>query len=202
MSVTVIGIDPSLTATGLARLTLGQPRVILGHPGWTVQTSVRRSHGHRDDGWLDRGIRIASISEDVLAWALPCDLAVIEGPSHGSAVSASLWDRAGLWWRIAARLLSSCRVAVVPPASRARWATGHGRADKPVVVAAVTGMWRPWWTPTGPCVDDQADALVLASMGAQWLGVLPVPGGDPAALAGARWPVHETDYLDHESARP
>jgi Holliday junction resolvasome RuvABC endonuclease subunit len=178
---TVIGIDPSLTATGLARLTLANTSGV--RPVRIVETCVKRTTGHRNDSVTMRADRLVDIAIDVAGFALPCDLVVIEGPSLGSRFSGAAWDRAGLWWRIVGRLGP---VAVVPPAVRARWATGNGRADKTQVRDAITQLWEH---EVGD--HNEADALVLASMGAQWLGRLPMDGPDPAVLNSAEWPDRE-----------
>lgn len=79
-------------------------------------------------------------------------------------------------------------MAVVPPRCRAKWATGSGNADKTAVYQAITQLWQTHWQPTRVGDDNEADALVLASMGAQWLGLLPVPGPPTDPLAGVDWP--------------
>jgi Holliday junction resolvasome RuvABC endonuclease subunit len=183
--LTIIGIDPSLRRTGLARILVDPHR-----RAFTVDTAVRPSTGHAGATVPDRYRRLAEISRDVHAWSLPADLVVIEGPSYGSSVSASAWDRAGLWWFLAAQFLRrGIPAAVVPPRNRAKWVTGNGNADKVAVRDAVMKLWAPLWAPTGPFDDNQADALVLASMGAQYLGVLPTrcqPETGP--LARCEWP--------------
>ncbi|TDQ01282.1 hypothetical protein [Labedaea rhizosphaerae] len=186
MTTTVIGIDPSLRRTGLARVTIPAERDPI------AETRVRPSTGTRQATLTDRAARLAGITGYVLDYALPCHLAVIEGPSLGSGGVGSAWDRAGLWWRIVARLLGhDAPVAVVPPQTRAKWATGSGRADKETVRQAIARLWQPYWQPQHATDDNEADALVLASMGAHWLGLLPMAGPDPAALAGAAWPDRE-----------
>lgn len=202
MSTTVIGIDPSLRRTGLARITYadeqlrawGQPEPVRSvQLAQTVETWVRPSSGRPSDDLDRRARRLFGIAADVLAFALPCELVVIEGPSFGSGVSGSAWDRAGLWWRIVGRLTDAeVAVAVVPPQTRAKWITGRGNADKVQVREAVTRLWHPWWMPRNQRDDNEADALVLASMGAQWLG-LPVPAGPkPTGLSGGAWPDRES----------
>jgi crossover junction endodeoxyribonuclease RuvC len=193
MTITVIGIDPSLRATGLARITLADQPGASVRLARTVETWTRRSTGHPSDDLDRRWRRLFAISTDVvISWSLPCELAVIEGPSFGSNGIGSGWDRAGLWWRIVGRLLDAeVPVAVVPPTTRAKWITGRGNAPKVEVQRAVTLAWHPYWEPTNPRDDNESDALVLASMGAQWLGRLPGFGADPSALDRAEWPDRE-----------
>ena len=105
----VAGIDVSLTGTGVA--TLG---------GTTLITST----GRRKDSIAQRRTRIKGIADQVLIEIGTVDLAVIEGPSHHS-VGGSVWDRAGLWWRIvvkkkayqiggSARTLAWAKVEITP----------------------------------------------------------------------------------------
>jgi len=173
--VRIVGIDPSLTGTGLA--------ILNQHGAWvtTIMTT-----GRRGDGLAERDHRIRYIVNEVLADDMcNADLAVIEGPAI-TRNAGSAWDRAGLWWRIVHRLLANdVPVAVCPPSTRAKWATGRGNADKAAVAVAVARMW-----PDVELTDDnQADALALASMGAQRLGLLPTDKKHHTdALAAVAWP--------------
>lgn len=163
---TVVGIDPSLTNTGVARLPCGTGGPGAGQAVWIPETWSRSSTGHRADTLHERKDRMAHIVADVLSFCEPCDLAVVEAPAFG-AKGGSAWDRAHLWWRIVDRLLDhEVPVVTVSPPSRALWATGNGRADKAAVSTAVGRMW-----PTAAIRNsDEADALVLATIGLQLLG--------------------------------
>lgn len=160
----VTGIDPSLTGTGLAVLTSNGSR---------VDTALRTvgSTGKRSDTWAMRGTRLTKLRNEVMRW-VPRDttLAVIEGPAYG-VQGSGIHDRAGYWWMLYQALTSlKIPVAVCPPTTRAKWATDKGNSGKADVAVAVSRLW--------PVVewrgDDQADALALASMGAQYIG-MPVP---------------------------
>jgi hypothetical protein len=169
----VAGIDVSLTGTGVA--TLGG-------------TALITSKGHRKDSIAQRRTRIKGIVDQVLIEIGAVDLAVIEGPSHHS-VGGSVWDRAGLWWRIVDRLCAeSIPVAVMPPMSRAKYATGNGGSRKDAVMEAARRRY-------GAVLDNdnEADALVLRAAGLDWLGqpLAEVPAGHRAALAGCQWPDRE-----------
>lgn len=162
---TVIGIDPSLRSTGLARLTCHNDQ-------WVSETWTRPSQGRRRDGLSERHDRVCGIAADVLAYTEPCDLACIEEPAFG-APGGSTWDRAYLWWRIVGRLLDhDVPVVVVNSATRRKFTTGSAgpSADKAMVAARLARMW-PDWEPDG---SDAADALAIASVGACALD-LPVP---------------------------
>ncbi|MFE7972966.1 hypothetical protein [Streptomyces shenzhenensis] len=169
----VAGLDISLTGTGIA--TLG---------GTTLITST----GRRKDSILQRRTRLHGIASQVITAVGAVDLAVIEGPSHHS-VGGSVWDRGGLWWLIVDRLCArDIPVAVMPPMSRAKYATGNGNSRKEAVMEAAQRRY-------GAILDNdnEADALVLRAAGLDWLGqpLADVPPGHRAALAGCQWPDRE-----------
>lgn len=169
----VAGLDVSLTGTGVA--TLG---------GTTLITSS----GHRKDTLLQRRTRIKGIVDEVLLAVGTVDLAVIEGPSHHS-IGGSVWDRGGLWWLIVDALYArDIPLAVMPPMSRAKYATGNGGSRKEAVMEAAQRRY-------GAVLDNdnEADALVLRAAGLDWLGqpLAEVPAGHRAALAGCQWPDRE-----------
>jgi crossover junction endodeoxyribonuclease RuvC len=175
----VLGIDASLTSTGLAKIHANGDGVI-----HHVTTK-----GRRDDTLTDRNKRINIICAEVALWAAAdTTLAVIEGPSVAS-IGGSPWDRAGVWWRIVAWLLAhDIPVAVVAPSCRAKWATGSGSANKTAVAVAMQRRF-----PTIEISrDDEADALALACMGAQHLGwdagIKAPTAIQTVALAAAKWP--------------
>lgn len=170
----VTGIDLSLTSTGLALIVDGTAHVDrhTTRPAGPVTT--------------DRHDRLLSIAETVHNWSTGADLVVIEGPSYGSATGHQ-HDRSGLWWLVVHRLLTDgLPLAVIPPTCRARYATGKGNAAKDAVLAAVVRRY-PEVEVTG---NDQADALVLAAMGARSLGrpIDVVPKLHLTAMEGAAWP--------------
>lgn len=160
MSV-VVGIDPSLTSCGIAILTNGQPTRLdaVGHTG-----KDGASYDHRSR-------RIVSQCHAIMAAIIQPEreniaLAVIEGPAYGHNLPSN-HDRAGLWWGLYSALRAKkIPTAVVAPGTRAKWATGHGRAGKSDVLATV----RSWWPDTTIRNHDIADAAVLAALGAFHVG--------------------------------
>lgn len=172
-SYRVAGLDISLTGTGIA--TLGG-------------TTLIPSTGRRKDSIVQRRTRLKGIADQVLTAVGIVDLAVIEGPSHHS-VGGSVWDRGGLWWLIVDGLCArDIPVAVMPPMSRAKYATGNGGSRKAAVMEAAQRRY-------GAILDNdnEADALVLRAAGLDWLGqpLAEVPDGHRAALAGVQWPDRE-----------
>ncbi|MGV9742840.1 crossover junction endodeoxyribonuclease RuvC [Nocardia farcinica] len=179
----VIGIDPSLTGTGLAILT-HRP----GRDSIDTQLHTFASTGRRSDTWAQRYQRLIRLRGNVMA-AVPrtTTLAVIEGPSYASTGTGQ-HDRAWYWGLLYGALSSlGIPVAVCPPKTRAKWVCDNGNAGKADVAAAVSRLW--------PLVewrgDDQADALCHASIGAQHLR-MPVPyrvlERHKLAIAKIEWP--------------
>lgn len=159
----VVGIDLSMTSTGLAWVDeLG------GAATWTVQ-----SKGKRADDLATRSRRLVYLAAAVVGsmpgrtrFDLTVDLVVLEAPSYGST-GASSWDRAGLWWLVVTKLHRlDVPIALCAPATRAKYATGSGRADKAAVAVAAAHLF--------PSVEisnsDEADALILAHIGAAHAG--------------------------------
>lgn len=146
--VHVIGLDLSLTSTGVAG--------IHGDDYWTDRIRSKELRGHRRLNYLLTGIR---------DFTRGADLVVIEGLAFDGHDTNR--GNAGLSWLVRHQLWRAGRTyALVPPSNRCQYATGKGRADKKVVVKAVQHTY-------GALVvqnDDEADALVLAAMGARWMG--------------------------------
>lgn len=168
----IIGIDPSLTSTGIAAIdtTRQHPAAVTSR---IESTPPKRAKGDKTPATItERRQRIRSILDKLRDWATPhTSLTVIEGPSYASA-GASTWDRAWLWGGVVDMLLSrDIPVVLVPPRTRALWATGSGAAGKSPIAVHLSRMW-PDLDPG--ISDDEWDALALASMGAQHLGLLPV----------------------------
>lgn len=179
--ISVVGIDLSLTGTGVATINAAGVNIHL------VQTT-----GRAGDGLATRSARLLEIRDEITAIVdrADPDLVVIEGPSYGQAraSTAGRHDRSGLWWMVVMdRVLAGIPAVEVPPAVRARYATGKGNAAKDSVLAAVVRRYAEV-----PVVDNNtADALVLAAMGARRLGApieVSLPQAHLAAMASVSWP--------------
>jgi Holliday junction resolvasome RuvABC endonuclease subunit len=176
----VLGLDLSLTGTGIARL---------GAEGVELLVTVRSGKrvGHERIEYI-----LATIGDAQRGQHL--DLIVIEGPSYGSqGGQQGHHERAGLWWLVAHSLYAHRRAyAVVAPKARAKYATGNGNDGKGVVKAAVHERYGHLATIRD---DNQADALVLAAMGVDHLGgyVADVPPVNRQALRRAAWPSTPAD---------
>lgn len=167
----VVGLDLSLTSTGIARIVGTHVSVDRIRP---------KNTGHE---------RLQTVVDIVSSVTGSADLVVIEGPSYGSASSSQRGhhERAGLWWLITHDLWAADRrVAVVPPTQLKTYATGKGNAGKDDVLTAVVRRF-PDVAVRG---NDDADALVLAAMGADHLGqpLVTMPAEHRKALAKVEWP--------------
>jgi crossover junction endodeoxyribonuclease RuvC len=175
---TVVGLDLSLTATGIAFVD-----------GVATRTGTVRSVSIPNAKLADRHHRIRRIVEQIVALAESADLIVLEGPSYGSS-SVGSWDRAWLYGAAVDALVDQGhRVAVAPPSVLKKWATNNGGADKTAVAAAMARLWPD----AEPRNDNEFDALALATMGAQQL-YLPVPvrAHHSHALTKVEWPANVT----------
>lgn len=177
---TVCGLDLSLTSTGIA-LVMGDPPIKVHAETFAVGTT-----GRLKDDVATRAARLSHLARDIVDSADGVDLVVVEGPSIGS-MHGSQHDRSGLWWLVVSRLwLRDVPVAVVPPTTLKKWATGRGNADKSAVSVAVSRMWPEVAAET----NDEWDALAAATMGAQHLGLnVPTLGRHAESLTKVEWPV-------------
>lgn len=169
MTRTCVGIDTSLTSTGLAAA------------GARVGLHRMRSSGKADATLAQRVGRADRLAGEIVLTTLRYkpDLVVIEAPSYGS-VNGRPHDRSGLWWLVVFALVQGhgLHVMEVPPTNRIKYATGKGSgplADKDVVLANVIRRYTDYDV-TG---NDQADAVLLAAIGKRLLGE-PIEANLPA----------------------
>ena len=182
----VLGLDQSLTSFGGARASsAGEVELHRWQPG--------KRRGHERMQWL---------LDNVEAAAEGCDFGVIEGLSFG-AKGSSLLDLAGLFGVVCHRLWQiGLPYAVVPPSSRMKYLTGRGQADKDTCLLAVVRRF-PDIEVNG---NDQADALTMAAMGADWAGfpLVKMPEAHRAVLTAKNtkgkpaidWPVLRKETVD------
>lgn len=167
----VIGLDLSLTATGLSD----------GDRTWLL-----RSRGYQTDTLDDRARRLRLLATGILESCVGATLVVIEGPAFAS-VSGHAHDRSGLWWLVV-DLLGEADVPVVevPPAALKKYATGKGNATKGGVIDATARRFPKIDTGAD---DNRADALWLHAMGLDYLtGRCVVPAAQREGLARVAWP--------------
>jgi Holliday junction resolvasome RuvABC endonuclease subunit len=178
----VLGIDPSLTATGIA-CSDGWTKTI-GEPGKKIMTYLER---------YDRARRVLSGVLEIVRgnsrlYSRPVThLIVIEGPSYRSG-DPSAFDRAGLWWHLFHQLtVMNLPIAVAAPTVRAKYATGKGTAGKGAVIDAVARRF-PDFETNGD--DNVCDAIVLMAIGRDKLGhpIVSMPQAHRAVLDSVAWP--------------
>lgn len=156
----VVGLDLSITATGVAR-TDGST--------FTVKVTVGDA-------------RLVDIREAV-RHELACQHVAIEDlPTHakGAGITGMVHGV------IRAYLLSwSIPYALVPPASLKKYATGRGNAGKPEMAVAA---FKRAGVEFGD--DNQCDAWWLRAMALDHLGspICAMPANQRAALSAVRWP--------------
>lgn len=169
----VLGIDSSLTGLGVAS--------IWRHGG--IRTARYGRDGHLAETLAERYARVTTLVNEVRPWLLPRTLVVIEGPAYGSS-GGSPHDRSHLWWRIVGAALNrELPIAICAPNTRAKYATGNGKAGKKAVRDAVMRRFL-----VELASFDEADALALAATGAHRLGWI---GGTPQqteSLRAIHWP--------------
>lgn len=171
-----IGLDLSLTATGLANSN-GETQLI-GRAGVT-RMPMR-----------DRIRALKELRSDIVYWIsvrMP-DLVAIELPTFSTSATGSI-ERHYLYLDVIDGLLMrSIPVAEVASSSRIKYATGKGVGGKNAVVDAVARRL-PMFETGGN--DNECDAAILCAMAADHLGeplaVMPVLHRE--ALAKVRWPV-------------
>lgn len=167
----VLGLDLSLTSTGVARY---DPAGILPYTTNRLKTPDKL-RGHPRLQWIRGHIRTAADLADYV---------IVEGPAFGAKGSA-YHQLAGLWWLITHDLWNLGKpVAVAPPAQIKRFATGKGSAGKDEVLSAVVRRY-----PDFKGGNDEADALVAAALVAEKFGcpIVPVPKTHLTALDGVEW---------------
>ena len=185
----IVGLDLSLTGTGVARVDTASPVITLEKIGSKPRA---RKKGDPGPSLPERSARLRSLAGQIVQKCVGADLVVVEGPSYASE-GAGTWDRAGLWWLVVGRLTGAgLNVVEVPPSNVKLYAVGKGAGagtDKDAVLAAVI---RRYFGVVEVPGNNEADALVLAAMGARFVGSPIEPGGiipaaNTNALTKVRW---------------
>jgi len=188
--VLIVGLDLSLTSSGVVRLGAGVPTDPGGNPLHSLHRVQSKAVAGRDTAAKSR--RLRTIAGEVTALCAGADLALVEGPSYGSE-GRGTWDRAGLWWLVVARLTGAgLNVVEIPPSNLKQYVLGKGGGKdtgKDQMLAAVIRRY-PWAAVDG---NDVADALGLAAMGARFAQhpVDELPAKNLTALRGIAWAPNE-----------
>lgn len=178
------GIDPSLSATGVAR--------VRPHDDRPITLSLVMSSPVLNAQYMDTMERIRSIVGRIIRSANqgvePGDVVVyvMEGPIFGQS-TGQYHTRAGMWWLLYHLLTKAGPVVVIEPTKLKSYVTGKGNAKKDLVFATVVANFPG----LGIVDNNEADALGLAAMVARECGFPIEPSVqrcNPAALDGVRWP--------------
>lgn len=156
-----LGIDSSLSSSGLARIGLTVDNPFDGPTGppaidvWRIQ-----SRPSKDKSAAAMSVRLSEIVNNMEPHIRAADAVALEGLSggiQGSAAQVLPW----LWGRIVDTCLATAtELIIVPPSLRCIYATGKGNAAKDAVLAAAIRKW-PQVEISG---NDEADALVIAAI--------------------------------------
>jgi Holliday junction resolvasome RuvABC endonuclease subunit len=176
----VIGLDPSLTGTGIASSN-----------GWCDVIGYKRPNskapGITQLPHHERLAAMRTLLTDVTTAIGNPALVVMELPAP-SRSGGGAHERGWFWWQLYNHLdTHETLIGLLTPNQRALYATGKGQATKNAVVDSVARRW-PDWPTNGD--DNAADAVVLMAAGRDWLGwpIAPMPQTHRAALDKATWP--------------
>ena len=190
MSV-VLGVDPSLTISGVAVVRFGSS-VEAADPYW--ETWRGRGIAPEVDTVETRRRRIRLMLTEILALVPPkVSLSVIEGPAMAAKYTPLADERAGLRWMLIDQLMARGPVVLVTPPSRQVLARSEPiprgtkqAARKRLVTEAVRSMLPDVNVPD----HNVADAVALAAAGAHRLGLqMPYTAKQETAHAKVAWPV-------------
>lgn len=177
--VSALGLDLSLTATGVA-----------SSAGWARQIKTRAVPAKLAKDVQTRMTveRLQRIGSEVHALLLDRpELVCIEGPSFGSK-NGQAHERGGLWWRVVEDLQTrGIPYAVVAPGTLKKYATGDGQCDKTAMAFAAARRLPFDSLPDDNCVD----AAWLAAMAHERLTgepLAPLPKAQREAMGKVDWP--------------
>lgn len=173
----ILGIDPSLTSTGVAILRDGRPILLRSiGTGPDIKDWDHRVRRITRQTWNIVRLIETTLTERVGPGTLP-DLAMIEAPLTFDT-GGDAYDRYALFVELMRQLQHwKTPAVVVNNLTRCKWATGKGgKSSKEItreqhkreVMLAVRETWAPWAAHITN--DDIGDALTLAEAGARYLG--------------------------------
>lgn len=164
----ILGIDSSLSSSGLARIIADVSNPFEGAVDppaidvWRIQS--RPSKDKSAVAMSERITGIVNVMEPEIRAADIVGLEGLSGGIQGSAAQVLPW----LWGRIVDTCVATATpLVIVPPSLRCIYATGKGNAAKDAVMAAAIRKW-PQVEISG---NDEADALVIAAVISRGKGV-------------------------------
>ncbi len=170
----ILGIDPSLRCTGIALASRGGDIAAQRFP--TVAVGTLREQREQ----------VRYIVGSILrAVPMTLDLTVIEEPYVPQHGAGEVVVRSWVYGLLVDQLFERGPVVKVSAKTRAKYGAHNGNADKKAVEAAV----REAFPNIAIRDNNEADAIVLAAMGARYLGV-PIDGTPSKAQLQAMTAVH------------
>jgi crossover junction endodeoxyribonuclease RuvC len=167
--VIVAGVDQALGTSGVAILTTSTGAWATARVLSPTPSSLKAAAEESD--LATQALRMRSIAAAIAARVPEGASVVMEGLAYdGHDYERKL---AGLrWMLIDALRRRGCRVRQVAPSTRAKYATGSGKASKEQVVAAVLHQYPGADVAAGASRPDDnvADAVALAALGARMAG--------------------------------
>jgi Holliday junction resolvasome RuvABC endonuclease subunit len=197
--IRLVGLDLSITSTGVARLQLDADGQTCG----SFVDVVTGGELVADAPWYARADRIRCQARLIAGAILPGvrpaqppDLIAVEGSSFGSNHPGAS-ELHGLRWRVYVTLAAAgCQLVEVSPKTLKLYATGNGNASKSLVVQAIRRHYGdrfdvPLRRSDG--LEDVADAVTLVAMAARAIGH-PIDLDHPhreRAMRSPKWPNRE-----------
>lgn len=153
-TATIIGVDLSLTATG-----------ICGRGGPSTISPLKGMTGMERLNWMQAVIRGCILSPEATEEEHRQTLVVFEGLSYGSN-DPSAQERAGLAYLLRHALyMRGVPYLLVPPTSLKKFVTGKGNAEKSLMLLEVYKRFG-----VSPANDNEADAVGLYYIGLAYAG--------------------------------
>lgn len=173
----ILGIDASLTASGLARIDVhdNDDGPVLKY-SWTIATATasapqphktdksKRAMARRVRSLLTQ-LEAAIVDADDIDGFAP-DLIAIESLAYG-AKGASAWVLPWIFGQVCSLAVAyDIPLLEVSTGQRAKYAAGSGNADKDTVLLAVSKRWPE----AGVANNNEADAVSVGAVGCDYLG--------------------------------
>ena len=145
----VAGVDPSMTATGIAVL----------HSSGKEEVSIIKSRKAGDTP-KDETVRLVALAGEIYEAVEGCDMVAIEGLAFMARNTTALCQLAALNYMLRAMLVEGgMAFAVVAPGSLKKFTTGRGNAKKDEMMMEVYRRWG-----FAAKQSDAADAYALAKL--------------------------------------
>lgn len=164
----VIGVDPSLTAAGVA-IAMAPECAEYGDDQFRVATFGRA--GKNDEPLNTRLERIELLADEIRDQAVNLmqwpSLMLIETPAYSQSTGKT-HDRSGLWWEVVRIFRRELEIPVIEVSVQKvkTYATGKGNTAKQAVLLEVARRYPD----VAISNDNEADAFTLAAIGMRLIG--------------------------------